>query len=72
MQQNHSKTTTIHLTSDDAELFKKFMQHYDLIAYFVGYLEVMGTDRITNSQIVLDIDSDGIITHTAITKHFRR
>ena len=71
MPQNQSQTTTILLTSDEALLFKKFMQYHEVIGYIVGYLDVMGNDRMRNSQIILDIDKDGIINHSSITKHFR-
>lgn len=66
------KPTTIHLNSEDAFLFREFQRHYQLIGYFVGYLESMGTDRIQNSKIELDIDNMGIINHASITKHFRK
>lgn len=64
--------TTILLTSDDALMFEEFLKHHDVIGYFVGYLKSMGTNRIENSQVILDIDSSGTITHTSITKHFRK
>lgn len=66
------KLITTFLSSDEAFLFKKFQQHHELIAYFVGYLEAMGLKRIENSQVILDIDQYGIITHSSITKHFRK
>lgn len=66
------KPTTIHLNSEDALLFREFQRHYQLIGYFTGYLASMGTDRIQNSQITLDIDNAGIINHASITKHFRK
>lgn len=66
------KPTTIHLNSDDALLFREFQRHYQLVGYIVGYLDSMGTDRLQNSQVVLDIDGSGIISHASITKHFRR
>ncbi len=64
--------TTILLTSDDALLFVLFQKHHELIAYMAGYLESMGTDTLRNSQVVLDIDSNGSINHASVTKHYRK
>lgn len=64
--------TTVYLSDVEAEIFKKFIQHQDVIAYIVGYLESTNIKDMTNSQIVLDIDNTGNIGHMAITKHFRK
>ena len=64
--------TPVYLTDGDAEIFKKFIKHQDIIAYLIGYLDSTNIKDMTNSQVVLDIDSNGNIGHMAITKHFRK
>lgn len=66
------KLTTIELTSDEAKLFVEFQRNFEFIAYIIGYLDSMGESKITGSNVVLDIDMSGRISHVAITKHYRR
>lgn len=63
--------TTIELTNEEALLFLEFQKHYLVIAPVAGYLSSIQTKDLSNSQIVLDIDSNQQIKHVSITKHFR-
>jgi len=64
--------TKIELTDEDALLFIKFQQHYDTVGYIIGFMESTGILNVKNSSITMDIDKDGIIQHTSITRHFRK
>lgn len=63
---------TIELTEEDALAFAKFRQYQDVIGYFIGHLDSMGIQGMSNAQIVLDVDGQGVIGHVAITKHFKK
>lgn len=65
-------TTAIHLTNEEVEIFKKFRQHQQVIGYIIGHLDTLNTSEMTNTQIIIDIDSNSNIGHVAITKHFRK
>jgi len=67
-----TKSTKIELTDEDAMLFMKFQQYYDVIGYLIGFMESTGMYNIKNSSITIDIDKDGIVQHTSITRHFRK
>lgn len=62
--------TMVELDDTEALLFIEFRKHIDIIGYLVGYLQSFSD--INNCNVSLDIDKDGIIQHTAITKHFRK
>lgn len=64
--------TKIELTDEEALLFVQFQKHHEIVAYIVGYLESMKMVDLKNASVQMDIDPNGIITHCAITKHFRR
>lgn len=66
------KTTKIELNEDEAKLFIEFRKRFDFIGYLVGYMETFGMFDLKSANIEIDIDKDGIIQHTAITKHYRR
>ena len=63
--------TNIELTDEDALLFIQFQKNYSVIAPIVGYMSSLQIIDIKNTQIVLDIDQAGKVSHMAITKHFR-
>lgn len=63
---------TIELTTDEAHAFKKFREYQDIIGYFIGHLDSMAVKDMRNSQIILDVDNLGVISHVSITKHFRK
>jgi len=65
------KTIKVELTEDEQHLFIEFRRRADVIAYLVGYMESIGVFDLANASITLDIDKDGIVQHTSITKHFR-
>lgn len=63
--------TNVQLTDEDALLFIQFQKNYQILAPIVGYMTSLKIIDISNSQLVLDIDSQGKVGHMAITKHFR-
>lgn len=63
---------TVELTEEDAVAFAKFREYQDVIGYFVGHLDSIAIKDMRNSQVILDIDNVGVISHVAITKHFRK
>ncbi len=64
--------TPIWLSSDEALLFKAFQQHYQVVARIIGSMEALRINDIANASVVMDFDANGIIQHSAITKHYRR
>lgn len=66
------KNIKVELTEEDAYLFKEFMKRIDVIGYIIGYMDATGVSELRNASITMDIDNNGIIQHTSITKHFRR
>lgn len=63
---------TVQMTEEDAQAFLKFREYQEIIGYMVGHLDSLAIKDMRNSQIILDVDSLGIISHVAITKHFRK
>jgi len=62
----------VELTNEDALLFKEFQKHYELIAHILGVMTQLNINVLTNCNVSMDYDSNGIIQHTAITKHYKR
>lgn len=61
----------VEMTTEDALLFTKFRQHQEAVGYILGYMESLKLVDLRNMSITMDIDSNGIVQHTAITRHFR-
>ncbi len=61
----------VYLTQDEALLFVQFKKNYKVIAYILGFIDSMKIENMKETNIVLDIDKNGIVSHAAITKHFR-
>lgn len=66
------KTTKVELTEQEAHLFREFMKRYEVIGYLVGYMESFGMFDMRNANISIDIDNDGIIQHTSVSRHYRK
>lgn len=68
------ETMAIYLTSDEAFAFKKFQEYHEVISFMIGYFDSshLKLKEMRNTQVVLDIDNNGIISHMAITNHFRK
>jgi len=64
-------TTPVYLTPDEALLFIEFKKRYHIIAPLIGYMETMRIPDLKEASVVMDIDSSGKVSHTAITKHYR-
>lgn len=62
---------TVDLSDEEAMLFLKFQEHYQVIAPIMGYMSSLKLMDISNTHIGLDIDAYGKIKHMEITKHFR-
>lgn len=61
----------IELAQDEAVLFRIFQRDHAIIAPICGYMESLSVMDISNSQLILDIDQNGLVKHMSITKHFR-
>lgn len=59
--------TPIYLSPVDAEAFKKFQKHYNLI----GLMESLGVFSITNGSAEIHFDSQGNIGSVDIRRHYR-
>lgn len=61
----------VYLTADEAMLFVEFQKNYQIIAHLLGYMSSIHADTLKNTHLAFDIDNEGKISHTAITKHYR-
>lgn len=61
----------VYMTQDEARVFIEFKKRYKVIAYILGFMNTMRIDDMTETNMVFDVDKSGIISHVAITKHFR-
>lgn len=64
-------TTAVYLNESDAKLFILFQQHYQTVAHLLGCMEGLNIKDLKNVSVNMDIDKDGRLLHTAITKHYR-
>lgn len=64
--------TQIELTDEEGVLFLKFREHQEVIGYLLGYMESLNIIDLRNMNITLDIDGNGLVGHTSMTKHFRK
>lgn len=71
IEQATPQNIPVYLTIDEARLFVEFKKRYKVIAYILGFMESMRLDDMKETNVVLDIDKGGIVSHAAITKHFR-
>jgi len=62
----------IELTDEEILLLRSMQKHMDVIGYMTGYLDTLNIYDLKNCQIVMDVDENGIVRHTSITKHFRK
>lgn len=72
MKTTKPKTISVELTEEQQYLFLEFMKRADVIGHIIGFMDSAGLFDMKNASITLDIDKDGIIQHTTITRHFRR
>ncbi len=61
---------TVELGPDEALLFIEFKRSYDVVGQLLGYLNTLKISDMRNTNLVLDIDSGGKVSHTTITKHY--
>ncbi len=71
IEQATESSIPVFLTADEARLFVEFKKHYKVIAYLVGFMESMKIEDMKETNIMLDVDKQGIVSHAAITKQFR-
>lgn len=65
------KKILVELTAGDAILFQEFQRRYEVIAPLVGYMDSLKVLDLRNMSLQFDIDKNGVISHTSITRHFR-
>lgn len=63
---------TVELTNEEALMFRKFQEYHEPIGYFLGYMESLKLVDLRNMSIQMDIDNNGVIAHTSITRHYRK
>lgn len=63
---------TVQLTEEEALAFTLFRKHQEAVGYIVGYMESLNIVDLRNMSITMDIDGNGVIGHTSITRHFRK
>lgn len=61
----------VYLTTDEARLFVEFKKRYKVIAYILGFMDSMKIEDMKETNVILDIDKGGVVSHAALTKHFR-
>lgn len=61
----------IDLKPEEAMLFVEFQKNYQVVAYLLGYLSSLKIAEMNNTNLTMDIDSNGKVSHTSITKHYR-
>ena len=64
-------TTAVYMTEDDIKLFLVFQKNYQPVAHLLGCMDSLNIQDFKNVSIVMDIDQNGKLQHTAITKHYR-
>lgn len=64
--------TAVYLDPDEAMLFVAFQKNYRTVAHILGSIDALGLNSISNASLTMDFDRDGIISHTSITKHYRK
>jgi len=65
------KAVLIELSPADAFLFSEFQKRYEVLANLIGYMDAVKIFDLKNMSIQIDIDKNGIASHTSITRHFR-
>lgn len=63
---------TIDLNNEEAVLFLKFRERQEIIGYLIGYMDSLNLVDLRNMSVTMDIDNNGIVGHTSITRHFRK
>lgn len=61
----------VYLSEDDAKLFMAFQQNYQTVAHLLGCMDGLNLKDLKNVSVNMDIDKDGKLAHTAITRHYR-
>lgn len=61
----------VYLSPYEAGVFVKFQEHFTLIAHVVGVMDSLGLKDLNNANILMEFNNEGLIKHTAITKHYR-
>lgn len=59
------------MTEDDAKLFLAFQENYQVVAHLLGCMQGLNLKTLQNVSVTMDIDGNGNLQHTAITKHYR-
>lgn len=65
------QTVPVYLSEDDFKLFSMFQERYQVIAHLLGCMDGLNLDKLNNVSVIMDIDTNGKLAHTAITKHYR-
>ncbi len=65
------KLIVIELSKEDALLFKAFQENYQVVAPIVGFMDSLKMADLKNMTIQMDIDKNGVINHSSITRHYR-
>lgn len=64
--------TPVYLSPDEAMLFMAFQKNYQVVARILGSMDALRINDISNASLTMDFDRDGLITHSSITKHYRK
>lgn len=64
--------TPVYLDPDEALLFLAFQKNYHVVAQVLGVMDSLGIKTLANGSLTLDFNSDGIIQHSSVTKHYRK
>ena len=62
----------VYLSTDEAKLFLAFQKNYHTIAQVLGVMDSLGVKNMANGSLTLDFNSEGMIQHSSITKHYRK
>ena len=61
----------IFLTKGEAMLFVEFQKRYQVLAHLIGCMDSLNILQLKNCSITLDVDTNGKVSHSAITVHHR-
>ncbi len=61
----------VFLTEDEAKLFIEFQKRYQVLAHLIGCMDSLNILELRNCSVQLDIDTNGKVSHSAITVHHR-
>jgi len=61
----------VYLDEQECFLFKLFQENYTLVAHILGTMNSLKLNGLTNCNVSMDFDAQGLIQHTAVTKHYK-